>query len=229
MAKGWISLHRKLMDKSLWTSEPFTRGQAWVDLLLLANHKDDYIYVRGNKITIRRGQVGWSQKKLAERWQWNRKKVRKFLKDLEEEQQITQQKNFVTSIIAINNYDDYQQNTQQNDHQRGQQRDSRGDTNNNGNNGNNENKHARADFEKPSLEKVKEIGNMRGITPQECQNFYDKMEEKEWLRYDKTAEQWVPLTNWHNMLSRYSRNGYLRPDQNVTESTAPKKSKVETS
>lgn len=138
MAKGWVSIHRKLMDKSLWTGEPFTRGQAWVDLLLLANHSDDSIYVRGNKIKIYRGQVGWSQKKLSERWQWNRKKVRKFLKDLEDEQQITQHKNFVTSIITINNYDYYQQNTQQDEQQKVQQRDSRGDTNNNVNNGNKE-------------------------------------------------------------------------------------------
>ena len=40
MNQGWIKLHRTLQDNKLWYSEPLTKGQAWVDLILLANHKD---------------------------------------------------------------------------------------------------------------------------------------------------------------------------------------------
>ena len=36
---GYIKLHRSLMDNPLWTEKPFSRGQAWVDLLMLANRK----------------------------------------------------------------------------------------------------------------------------------------------------------------------------------------------
>lgn len=123
---GWITLHRQLADHDLWLAEPFTRGQAWVDLLMLANHKDGCIRVRGNKIPVARGQVGWSQKRLAERWKWSRTKVRNFLDELEnEEQQIVQHKNNTTSVITLVNFKKYQlERTAENTTER-QQKDSR--------------------------------------------------------------------------------------------------------
>ena len=110
---GWVKVHRKIWDNKIWTSEPFTRGQAWIDLLLLANHEYGYFYLRDHKVEVERGQVGWSQLKLATRWKWSRTKVRKFLNDLEKEQQIKQQQSHTTSIITILNYEEYQQKEQQ--------------------------------------------------------------------------------------------------------------------
>jgi len=112
---GWIKLHRKLSKNQLWTLEPFTRGQAWVDLILLANFEKGYILVRGIKIDIERGQVGWSELKLSERWKWSRSRVRTFFKLLESEQQIVQQKNKLSSIISIINYDEYQKQDNKSD------------------------------------------------------------------------------------------------------------------
>ena len=111
--EGWIKLHRKLADNILWTCEPFTRGQAWVDLLMLANHTENYFFVRGCKINILRGQIAWSEPKLSERWKWSRTKLRKFLNDLEKEQQIIQQKNNINQIITIVKYEEYQEKEQQ--------------------------------------------------------------------------------------------------------------------
>jgi hypothetical protein len=82
--------------------------QAWIDLLLLANHKEGFFYVRGNKVVVGRGQVGTSSRTLASRWQWSRGKVERFLKDLENDNQIEPQKNNVITLISICNYDDYQ-------------------------------------------------------------------------------------------------------------------------
>jgi len=110
---GWIKLHRKISNNGLWTCEPFTRGQAWVDLLLLASHKGNYFYVRGIKINLKRGQLAWSENKLSDRWKWSRSKLRKFLKELEKEQQIEQQKNNVIQVITIINYNEYQLKEQQ--------------------------------------------------------------------------------------------------------------------
>lgn len=142
MAEGWISLHRKLQDNPLWYSESFTRGQAWVDLLLLANHEYGYFYKRGVKIEIQRGQVGMSELGLSERWKWSRSKVRKFLKELEKEQQIEQQKSNVTQVVTIINYDLYQKKEQQTIQQKDTKRtpkEHQKDTNNKKNNENNEN------------------------------------------------------------------------------------------
>ena len=110
--EGWIKLHRKLSENHLWQCEPFTRGQAWVDLLMLANHTYGFFYLRDHKIEVERGQVGWSVLKLSIRWKWSRKKTQKYLNDLEKGQQIIQHKNNSTSIISIINYEEYQEKEQ---------------------------------------------------------------------------------------------------------------------
>ena len=120
-ANGWIKLHRQLQDNPLWFCEKFTRGQAWVDLLLLTNHEDSFFYKRGVKIDVMRGQCARSEVELADRWKWSRTKVRKFLKDLEKEQQIIQQKTNITQKVTIVNFDEYQKKEQQT----GQQKNSR--------------------------------------------------------------------------------------------------------
>lgn len=71
MSEGWVSIYRKFLSSQMWLSEPFTRGQAWIDLIGLANHEEGFIRVRGIKVTLKRGQVGWSEVKLAERWKWS--------------------------------------------------------------------------------------------------------------------------------------------------------------
>lgn len=121
--KGWIKLHRQLMEMPEWLAEPFTRGQAWVDLLLLANHKTGYIRKRGILIAVDRGQVGYSERSLAERWQWSRDKVRRFLLELTRLSRVsrgTSEKTIpkntsVSNLICIINYEKYQMNDTEND------------------------------------------------------------------------------------------------------------------
>ena len=65
---GWIKLYRSSFENKLYFEEPFTRYQAWIDLLLLANHKDGYFMKRGTLVKVPRGTVGYSMKELAKRW-----------------------------------------------------------------------------------------------------------------------------------------------------------------
>jgi len=85
---GWLKLHRALSDHHIWNSEKYSVGQAWVDLLMLAQWKPGRILKRGIWVDLEPGQVGWSQESLTKRWKWSRGKVRRFLKSLEETQQI---------------------------------------------------------------------------------------------------------------------------------------------
>lgn len=112
-SEGWIKVYRKIQDNPLWLSEKFTRGQAWIDLLLLANHSSSFFYKRGVKVEVERGQLARSEVELADRWKWSRTKVKKFIKDLEKEQQVVQQNNNITQIVTILNYDEYQKKEQQ--------------------------------------------------------------------------------------------------------------------
>ena len=117
MERGWIKIYRKIQDNPLWNEKPFSRGQAWVDLILLANHKDGYIRKRGVKVDIKKGQLGWSIKGIADRWGWSQGKVKRFLKELKNEEQIEEQNNSLTSLITITNYLNHQSSREQNGEQ----------------------------------------------------------------------------------------------------------------
>ena len=122
MRDNWIKLNRDLINNELWLSHPFTRGQAWVDMLMIASHIDSFITIRGIKILIKRGQIGWSVARLAHRWKWSRAKVDRFFEYLENKQQIGQQKNNVSSVVTILNYEKYQANEHQNEQQNQEKR-----------------------------------------------------------------------------------------------------------
>ena len=88
MADGWISVHRKIEECWVWFDEPFSKGQAWIDLLLLVNHAPKKCVVDGVLTEIGEGERLTSIRKLAERWQWSRDKVTKFLSILEKDEMI---------------------------------------------------------------------------------------------------------------------------------------------
>lgn len=104
----WIKLHCQLANHDLWLAEPFSRGQAWVDLLMLAQSKPGWIIVRGISIELARGQVGHSELTLASRWKWSRSRVRLFIDSLRKRQMVDVHKDNKTTIISIINFDTYQ-------------------------------------------------------------------------------------------------------------------------
>lgn len=106
--KGWIKLHRQLQECPMWYAERFSKGQAWVDLLLLANHRDKKILFNGEMIFIERGQYLTSMVKLAEKWKWSRPTVVKFLNLLEKDKMITRSSDNTKTLITIENYGIYQ-------------------------------------------------------------------------------------------------------------------------
>lgn len=161
--KGWISLYRSIQDHWLYKEKrKFSKFEAWIDLLMNVNHKDNKILF-GNKILeIKRGQVLTSEVKLSKRWDWSRKKVRNFLELLESDEMIL--KIVIPNrgtVIEILNYDEYQKNTGQDTtvsignasieegeeqvttqpkNNRGTTKEQLRNTNNNDNNDNNDNK-----------------------------------------------------------------------------------------
>ena len=132
--QGWIKLHRQITDNEFYNSERFTKMQAWIDLLLLAGHAKQTIFIRGVEINLKPGELCYSQQSLAKRWNWNFKTVRKFLELLENRQMVKCKITTVTTVITILNWDKYQIDGEQN----GEQKESRTDTNKNVKNVNNE-------------------------------------------------------------------------------------------
>lgn len=108
MDKGWIKLHRKITENPMYFSEPFTRMQAWIDLLILANHSGKELYIRGNKVEVKRGEIARSTDSFAQRWRWSRGKVLRYFSHLENSHMIVQQKSHVITLLSICKYDSYQ-------------------------------------------------------------------------------------------------------------------------
>lgn len=144
---NWFSINRQLLESDLWTSEPFTKSQAWIDLIGLARFVDGFGYKRGIEVPLKRGQLCWSEVNLSKRWKWSRGKVKRFLNELETKQQIVQQNTNVTTITTVVNYERYQPrntadstaNSTADGQQTGQQTDTKEECKKE-NNGNNEKK-----------------------------------------------------------------------------------------
>lgn len=77
---GWIKIHRQICDNWVWDEKPYSKGQAWIDLLLMANHQESKFPYKGEIIILTRGTVYRSVLCLSERWGWGREKTRRFLK-----------------------------------------------------------------------------------------------------------------------------------------------------
>ena len=105
---GWIRLYRSLLDSDLWLKEPFTRGQAWVDLIGLANYADTERIYKGQPQIVRRGQLAVSEIWLAKRWQWSRGRVRRYIDLLETFKMVSVKRTQNGTTLTIENYEKYQ-------------------------------------------------------------------------------------------------------------------------
>lgn len=109
MGQGWIKLHRKIRDcDAIWDDKPFSRGQAWIDLLLMANHEDKEVFFDGAIYEVKRGQRLTSIRKLSEQWGWSRTKTTKFLNELEKVEMLHVKSDTKKTVLTIVNYDFYQ-------------------------------------------------------------------------------------------------------------------------
>lgn len=112
MKKGYIKLYRNILYNSLWTLEPFSKAQAWIDLILLTNHSEGEISLRnGEVVKVERGECGYSMITLADRWCWSRGKVKRFFDYLKSKKMIQQKNTPNATIIKLLNYEKFQDST----------------------------------------------------------------------------------------------------------------------
>ncbi|HAR1304504.1 TPA: hypothetical protein IZ355_001891 [Enterococcus faecium] len=145
--KGWIALHRNIRDHWVYQEKRvFSKYEAWLDLLMDANHQNNKFLFDGQLIEVNRGEFITSVRQLCERWGWSNTKVNRFLKMLEEDQMLIRKSDSKKTVITIVNYDFYQryeskettQKRQQNDAEASQKHTNNNDKtmNNNVNNNN---------------------------------------------------------------------------------------------
>ena len=110
--KGWIKLHRKILDNPVICKDGETFA-VWIYLLLNATHKEMDVIFKGKRVTLKPGQLIIGRKKIASELKVNEYKVQRILKLLENEQQIAQQTSSRNRLVSILNWNKYQETAQQ--------------------------------------------------------------------------------------------------------------------
>jgi len=107
--KGYVKVYRDIRNHWLWKDKPFSKGQAWIDLLMMVNHKDKKLVIDNGVYICKRGTTVTSLRKLAEQWGWSTGKTDRFLKLLKSDGMITEKRNSRRTVVTVVNYGAYQQ------------------------------------------------------------------------------------------------------------------------
>lgn len=106
---GFVKLYRDLADSEFWLKERFTKAQAWIDLLMMAQGVSNVDWSEGKLKNFEAGTVYMPIEQLAERWKWNRRTVTHYLKTLAEKGMATTvSRKMVGTQIKIENWGTYQ-------------------------------------------------------------------------------------------------------------------------
>ena len=105
---GWVKVHRDITKHYLWDDKPYSKGQAWLDLILMASHQDNKFLLGSQLTEVKRGGIITSELKLMSRWGWSKSKVRNFLKVLESDNMIVKKTDSKKTALNIVNYDIWQ-------------------------------------------------------------------------------------------------------------------------
>jgi hypothetical protein len=209
--KGWISIYRELKDHWLWDkSREFSEVEAWIDLLLSANHEDKKVKIGMNLYNVQRGEQIRSLKTLASEWNWSRSRVKRFLDLLQKDNMIVIKIDTKTTQITICNYDTYQQERNNSETVTNIKRTSnehQTNTNNNVNNYNNENKIAHEGS--PTIEQCRQVAQMSGHHPKYGEAYFYMRDASDWMIARGSSGQLYPIQNWRSDYANCKNKGYL--------------------
>lgn len=114
MNKGWIKLHRGIMDKPIWTESTPEQKVVLITLLMMANHSEKQWEWRGKPFTARPGQFVTSLPNLAQKCVKNCsvQKIRTALKRFERYGFLTDESTAHNRLITLVNWGVYQGGTE---------------------------------------------------------------------------------------------------------------------
>ena len=211
MKNGWVSIWRRLQHHWIWDDKPFSRAQAWIDLIMRATHKHDKTVLFLNRtFTLARGELVTSLRFLAKEWGWSKNKVSGFLSNLEQDQMIQRPhhsnrdrvRDSQFTRILIVNYGRFQpQKNEERDSERDTKRTRAGqrrDRNNNDNNVDNDNNNSFDRFwveypRKVSKKKAWDIWKRLKPTPELAEKIIESVKlAKQTPQWKKDNGQFIP-------------------------------------
>ncbi|WP_338637847.1 DnaD domain-containing protein [Staphylococcus aureus] len=106
---GWISIDRSIQNHWLFKEKrTFSKFEAWIYLLMEANHSKAKVPIGNQIVTVERGQRLTSILTLSDLFNWSRFKVKTFLDLLESDGMLEVKTTSKYTLITIVNYDFYQ-------------------------------------------------------------------------------------------------------------------------
>jgi hypothetical protein len=105
---GYFAVHRGVWEHDLFEPAPFSEREAWMWLVSSAVWKPTKVRVGNKMVPLNRGELSFSERFLAEKWQWAKSRVHRFLALLESEKMITRNSDHGLNQITICNYEKYQ-------------------------------------------------------------------------------------------------------------------------
>ncbi|MBU5292796.1 DnaD domain protein [Anaerosalibacter bizertensis] len=110
MDKGWIKLHRQLMDKAIWQSSTPQQKVILITLLTMANHKEKEWEWKGKKYVAKPGQFVTSLQSIVDKSGKGItiQNVRTALNKFEKYEFLTSESTKTGRLITIINWDLYQ-------------------------------------------------------------------------------------------------------------------------
>ncbi|HGZ3947813.1 TPA: DnaD domain protein [Staphylococcus aureus] len=115
---GWISIDRSIQNHWLFKEKrTFSKFEAWIYLLMEANHSKAKAPIGNQIVTVERGQRLTSILTLSDLFNWSRFKVKTFLDLLESDGMLEVKTTSKYTLITIVNYDFYQSEQGRNQHQ----------------------------------------------------------------------------------------------------------------
>ena len=112
--QGFVMLHRTIQKHWLYEEKrKFSKYEAWLDLLMMVNYKDNKIVQDGKLIEVKRGERITSVRQLMDRWDWSNTKVMNFLNLLSQDEmityEITPKKKTLIKILKYHEYQGFQE------------------------------------------------------------------------------------------------------------------------
>lgn len=216
MENGYIRLHRKLLDCSVFQNEKLLK--IWIWCLFKATYKDRQVIMGNTVISVKQGQFIYGRMKAAEELNIPPSTFKRYMDVLQELEMLTLESTSKWTIATIVNWERYQTGQQMDSSwtaenleistasrpqlsEVGQESGHQMDTNNNNNNNNNKRpKKSKAERNviPPSLEMVTDycIKRKNRINPQ---YFIDYYETRDWCVGKNKMKDWqAAIRTWEN-------------------------------
>lgn len=105
--RGVYAIDRGVWEHPCFAPEPYTEREAWLWMIGAAVWRDKRVRAGREMVDLKRGQLAFSERFMAQRWGWDKSRVHRFLLRLQHEAMVSVKSDHSVNQITICNYDKY--------------------------------------------------------------------------------------------------------------------------